>query len=185
MPTRFTACELIEEQVHQLTARRDHGCSSMNAGKRVGQGTWENYERKLISAAQACLKVLKISLTSFRLDLEEIIERDTRGCVHGIPFQAGMLSIDIDIKARFKGQNSPSFEDLCPDDKQVVRQVAAILDDHYVSDGCWKSLSRYLLNFPPLRLLRELKDTIDALTEIVRTPGEARRAQVFFFGRPL
>lgn len=73
-----------------------------------------------------------------------------------------------------------SHHELCQSDKQIVRSLACLLDDHACSDIFWQELLRTVKGLATLSLINRFRSTIDLRLEITKTPGKDHEAQISF-----
>lgn len=73
-----------------------------------------------------------------------------------------------------------SYSELSQSDKQIVRSLACLLDDHACSDIFWQELLQTVKDLPTPSLINRIRSTIDRRLEITKTPGKAHEAQISF-----
>ncbi|KAH6920620.1 hypothetical protein HPB50_028391 [Hyalomma asiaticum] len=172
-------CSFLEVRNRHLEALDKSRRTTRNAGKVVGAGSSKTDKRRLETDG-AVLNAAGDDLRSYGLELSAAFARDRSDRVHKITLDRDVIVVESNLAHVFQGNKARTFSDLIPEDKQIVSDIVALLDDHYVSDAFWKKLSSSLPNLPPLRLLISWREQFDCTTTITRTPGKTRGAQVSF-----
>lgn len=73
-----------------------------------------------------------------------------------------------------------NYDTLSTPNKKSVREIASLLDNHFVSNVFWEQLSSTMPNLPTLHLINSYKEKLDAMSTVFNTPGKSPGAQVFF-----
>lgn len=106
--------------------------------------------------------------------------QDLKGLLHKTCYDGEVWRVQSRVKAPFQGMGITSHHELCQSDKQIVRSLACLLDDHACSDIFWQELLRTVKGLATLSLINRFRSTIDLRLEITKTPGKDHEAQISF-----
>lgn len=174
-------CKDLEGQNSSLSVSLCQYQASFNQSKKVGEGSKKTDTRKLKLAAEGIETTLENFLSSFGLNLEEMVVSDLKGILHKIVFpDSGCPVVQHSVTKSFQGRGITSYNDLSESDKRVVHEVAALLDEHSCSNSFWQELSRWIKGLPSVGLINSFREIVDGEVRITKTPGKAMGAQVSF-----
>lgn len=104
-----------------------------------------------------------------------------KNLLHKITFQEdGVVLVKRDAKRDFSGSGKVEYDILSSPDKRNVREIAVLLDSHFVSNVFWEQLSATVPNLPTLRLVNSYREKLDSRINVFRTRGSSPGAQVSF-----
>ncbi|KAH6933577.1 hypothetical protein HPB50_016532 [Hyalomma asiaticum] len=173
----------FEEKCAQLEKTASSGRPHMplNKGKLVTEGCPKTDRRKIRAAGSSVVEALENVLESYGLNICQLLVADIKGLIHNITVgENGQIHVKRNIKRGFSGGCEPKYDALTSSDQRCVRNVAALLDNHYVSNVFWEQLSAELPNLPTLWIINSYRQKLDKLVRIFRTPGQSAGAQVSF-----
>ncbi|XP_064472473.1 uncharacterized protein LOC135386904 isoform X1 [Ornithodoros turicata] len=154
--------------------------SPYNGGGKIGEGSTRTDRRQLAKCGGKMQTILDDLLSQYGLSLQDIILEDIKGIEHKLTFSESKVSVSRDIKKSYRGQKVGKLSDLDPADRDLIGDITALLDDHYVSNVFWQELSHRLQGLPSLKLINEYRESVNNLIEVAETPGQCVGSQVSF-----
>lgn len=174
-------CLQLEEKNRSLSSQAENSRLLHNCGKMVGEGSKSTDKRKLHSAGSAIVQALEKVLESYGLNICQVVVADLRGLLHKISFSdSDGISVARGIKREYRGNGQIDYQNLSSPDKKTVREIAALLDNHFVSNVFWEKISSTVPNLPSLHLINSYRRNLDENTVVFKTPGKSAGAQVSF-----
>lgn len=138
-----------------------------NCGKRVGEGSKSTDRRKLHSVGSVIVQGLEEILESDGLDLCQLVVEDLRGLLHKITFSdIDGISVVRGIKKEYRSNGKTDYQDLSSPEKKSVREITALLDNHFVSNVFWEKISSAVPNLPSLRVINSYMQKLDESTAV-------------------
>ncbi|KAH9384437.1 hypothetical protein HPB48_026444 [Haemaphysalis longicornis] len=174
-------CLQLQDQNSQLRLQVQQNASGQNKGKMVGEGCGKTDSRKLKNAGSSVLRALETVLETYGLNVCQLLVTDVKGFLHNIAYKEnGDIAVTRKVKKGFPHCRKVDYDLLSSPEKSNVREVTALLDNHFVSNAFWKEISATMPNLPPMQLVNSYREKLDARISVFKTPGEFPGAQVRF-----
>ncbi|CAB4025926.1 Hypothetical predicted protein [Paramuricea clavata] len=163
--------ELVFEQNKELSGYLDKARFSVefkNSGKEILEVGRRQQNRKLLELKTSVEKSLWFAET-FGLSLKSVSFTDKSGSDHSLTY--------CNVPQR------KSYKDFSEEEKTTVKEILLIVDRFCIGEGAYHELTMIPagMALPRSYLIKQCKESLNSITHIEHTPGEAEGAQLNFY----